>query len=263
MGPSRRMQGALAAALVALLLAAGTWVQYLTFTLRYPGGNDFLSRWVGAQAWLTAGVDPYSEQVSLAGQRMIYGRPADDLGEDKAHFAYPLYSMLLFAPTAFLPYPLARALWMTVLECCMAGLAVAGFALADWKPPLWLLGLTALYSLLWYHGVRTVVNGQTAGVVALLMAGGLLAIHTRRDALAGVLLALSTSKPQMPFLLLPLLLAWAVTARRWKLIGWTVGAMAALLGGSLALIPDWPLKMAAQIRSYTTYTDIGSPVNLL
>jgi len=255
--------GVIAVSLGLLILAGGIWANYSLFAVRFPGGNDFLSRWVGAHAWFTQGVDPYSEQVSVEGQRMIYGREANDQGEDKAHFAYPLYSMLLFAPTAFFPFPMARAMWMAILEVCLMGLAAAGFRLAGWKPPAWMLGLTMLYSLAWYHGLRTIVNCQTAGVVALLMVLALLAIETRRDAWAGIFLALSTSKPQMAFVLIPLVLLWALTVRRWRLIGWTVGVMAVLVGASLALIPDWPFKMAAQIQSYTTYTDIGSPVNII
>ncbi|UCF61921.1 MAG: hypothetical protein JSV37_04340, partial [Anaerolineaceae bacterium] len=87
--------------LVFLVLAmlTGLFVANYRFALQSPGGNEFLARWTGAHYWVVKGINPYDPQVSMAGQMMIYGRPADpSIGEDIAHFVYPLPAMLFFAP---------------------------------------------------------------------------------------------------------------------------------------------------------------------
>lgn len=229
-----------------------------------PGGNDFLARWVGANQWLVHGLDPYSPQVSLEAQTLIYGRPAErEAGEDVAHFAYPLFSMLFFGPFGLIPYPLARALWMTMLEVGLPVLAILSILLCGWKPSPWIQRILILFSVLWYHGFRAVILGQFAVLEALLIAGALLAIQRRQDGVAGVLLALTLSKPQMAVLLIPFVFLWAVSTRRLQILAWGIGTMVLLLVASLALIPSWPTEWARQIIDYTSYTAVGPPVSIL
>jgi hypothetical protein len=87
-----------------LLLALG--IANYRVSNQFPGGNDFLPRWVGAREWLQRGTSPYDPRVSEAAQRMIYGRLADPAaGEDIAHFAYPLPGPCFSsAPLACFPF---------------------------------------------------------------------------------------------------------------------------------------------------------------
>ena len=246
---------------VLVVLTVALTIANYRFALQAPGGNDFLPRWVGAHLWLTEGVNPYDSRVSLAAQEMIYGRRLDrSVGED---FLYPLPAMLFFAPFGLLPYPLARALWMTLLEITLPVLALIGVRLTRWKPSPALLAALLLFSVLWYHGLRSVVVGQFAVVEALLMAAALLAIQRREDFLAGILLALSVAKPQMAFLLIPFVVVWAGGSRRWVLIASAIVSFAVLIGVSLLLVPAWPLLWLRQVADYPAYTDLGSPVSIL
>lgn len=234
------------------------------FSLLSPGGNDFLARWVGAHYWVVKGVNPYDPQVSLAAQEMIYGRLADPAkGEDIAHFVYPLPAMIFFAPFGLLPYPIARAVWMTLLEISLPLLILIGVELTRWKPSRKLLAFLMIFSVVWYHGFRSVIVGQFAVIEALLMAAVLLSIQRRQDSLAGILLALSIAKPQMSVLLIPFVLLWAARSRRWELIMWTLGAMTTLVVVSLALINDWPLLWLRQLVEYSDYTFNPTPVSIL
>lgn len=256
----RRGPKAIAVAALALLLI-GLTVANLRFARSVPGGNDFLSRWVAARAWVAEGLNPYDAQVGLQAQQLIYGRPANLAdGEDLAQFAYPLHSMVFFAPMALFPYVEARAVWMTLLEIGLPVLAILGLNLAQWKPRPWRVALLMAFSVFWYHGVRSIIVGQFAVIDAVLMIGALLAVQRRRDVLAGCLLALSTAKPQMPVLLYPFILLWAAYARRWRLVSSTVISTLALLLVSLAFIPTWPLQWIKQLGPYTEYAASGPPV---
>ncbi len=251
--------------LVSLLGLVGlTWANY-RFSAQNPGGNDFLARWMGARKWLMEGISPYDERVSLATQEMIYGHPADiSQGEDISHFVYPLTSMVFFGPFGLLDYLPARALWMTVLELSLAGLAILSLRLVRWplSPPR--VAVLILFSVLWYHGARTIIVGQFAGIEALLIVGALLLIQKEQDGFAGFLLALTTAKPQMGYLVIIFVLIWAYSCRRTNLIWGFFGSLLGIFLVSLFFIPNWPLQMIWQLMEYPGYTDrIGSLISIL
>lgn len=247
-----------------ILLVAALTVANYRFALASPGGNDFLNRWNAAQYWLVRGVNPYDQQVSQATQRLSYGRLADTKhGEDLGDYLYPLPAMLFFGPFGLLPYTLARALWMTLLELCLLALVLISIRLARWKPSGPMLGALMLFSALWYHGIRTVIVGNFAAIEALLITAALLAIQRKQDIVAGILLALSLSTPQMVVFLCPFILVWALFTRRWALISSALLGSLVLIGVSLLLIPNWPLLWLRQLVSYASGTSPGSPVEVL
>jgi len=255
--------------LIGLLLAAviGLTILNYQFSKQNPGGNDFLARWMGARFWLMEGISPYDEQVSLAAQQMIYGHPADpDEGEDKYQFIYPLYSMIFFGSFGLVEFNLARALWMTVLEISLVLFVFVSVRLTGWRVSALTTAALILFVITWYYGIRTLILGQFAGVNALLIASALLFIQQKQDVPAGILLALSTSKPQMVALLAPFVFLWAYSARRRGIITGMLVTMAVLLVVSFALIPNWFLDMLRQISeypSYTAYIQINSPLSYI
>ena len=250
--------------LAVLIVLVALTIANFRFAEELPGGNDFLARWMGARFWVQEGVSPYDPEVSLATQELIYGRPADvEAGEDVSHFVYPFPSMLFFAPFGALPYTMARAIWMTILEISLPLLALIGIAIADWKPSRVVLISLLLFSVLWYHGMRAIIVGQFAVIEALLMVGALLAIKRGNEPLGGILLGLSIVKPQMAVFLIPFVLLWAGWARRWAIVIWGVGTIGTLIAVSILLLPDWPIMWMRQLLEYPTYTDLGPPVSIL
>jgi len=234
------------------------------FVQQEPGGNDFLARWMGAKSWLVDGLSPYDPEVSLRSQEVIYGRPArPEEGEDIAHFVYPLPAMIFFGPFGLLPYNEARTIWMTILEICLPMLTWIGLSIAGWKPSRSMIVLLLVFSVLWYHGFRAVILGQFAIIEAVLIAGGLLAIQREQDGIAGILLAFSIAKPQMSFLILPFVINWAISRRRWVLALSTVGAIILLVGISTLLLPSWILEWIQQVLSYPGYTETLPPVGII
>jgi hypothetical protein len=184
-------------------------------------------------------------------------------GEDIAHFVYPLPAMIFFAPFGLLPYNEARAIWMTILEICLPLLTWVGLSITRWKPSRPMLVMLLVFSVIWYHGFRAIILGQFAIIEALLIAGGLLAIQRNQDGIAGILLALSISKPQMSFMLLPFVIFWAISRRRWVLIISTLGTIVLLVGASIVLLPGWVLDWIQQVLSYPEYTTTKPPVGII
>jgi len=241
------------------VLFAAVMGTYNTLTNPYPGHNDFMSRWEGARSYWVEGLNPYGEEASLNIQERIYGRAVTET-EDPGFFAYPFYTNFLLLPVVFTSYAWASAIWMVLLE---AGLIVALFLLFDhfqWRPAPLLLGALFLWVLMSYFPARGLLLGQPGLLVYLLEVVAIWALAKDQDRLAGAVLALSTLKPQMGYLLVPFLLLWGLREKRWQF----VGAFAAVFGGlmllSFLLLPTWLHDWLSQISLYTSYTALGSPV---
>lgn len=240
------------------VLAGMTWGNY-RYVLENPGGNDFLVHWMGSRALLEDGISPYSDEVAIRIQTVAYGRPAR-AGEHELRVAYPLYSVYLFIPFALIKdFNLARAVWMTVLEAALIGLVFVSLLLCRWRASPWMVAVLLLFSVFWYHGLRPLINGNAIILVALLLAGGLLAIRTGADELAGVLFAFSTVKPQVVVVFLLFIVVWGIGKRRWRLLGWLMGTGFLLVTSSMLIIPDWILQNLREVLRYPGYNPPGTP----
>lgn len=223
------------------------------FSAANPGGNDFLVHWMGTRNFITEGTSPYSDATALKIQTLIYGRAAQN-GEHEMRVAYPLYSIFLFLPFALIKdYVLARALWMSVLEISLVMITILSLRLTFWKVrPLWLAGFI-LFVLLSYHGARPLINGNAVIVITLFVLLAFLCIRDGKDEAAGILLALSTIKPQNVILLVLFVLFWAIMNRRTKIVTYFLGSMFLLVGFATVLIPDWFVQNFREVLRYPSY----------
>jgi hypothetical protein len=233
-----------------------TWINYL-YATQNPGGSDFVIRWVSTRQYLLEGWSPYSDETTHEIQMMFYGRLARP-DEDQVLFMYPMYSMIVFAPYAIIDdYSVARALWMTTLEIGVILLTIFGLSLARWSPKSWMLALILIFMILWYYSIRTIINGNVGLLVGLFLAGSFLLIRSGKDIPAGVLLVLSTVKPPIVVLIIPFVLLWALSQRRWRLILSTAGSFVLVFVSSLFLLPEW---ISSNLRQILAYPDIpGTP----
>jgi len=252
------------AGLLLLLIAAQSYALYTVFTSKYPGGNDFFVYWLGGREYLLQGTNPFDPAMAEKIQQAVFGRPVQPGDKDQAYFAYPFYSLYFTWPLSLLPYPWARAIWMTLLQFMLLAITGLSIRLARWRPPAWLLGVSLLWGILLYNGARTIILGQFSVLVGLALLLALWAIEHRRDGWAGALLAVTTIKPQMVILLLIFLLIWALFQRRWWLIGGSFICMLFLMVSSILLVPTWPLDFVLNAIAYAKFIQFGTPLeNLL
>src|SRR5215472_17168383 len=98
-----------------------------------PRGNlsDLYPRWLGSRELLLHGRDPYSKEVTREIQDGYYGRPLDpsrpDDPKDQQAFAYPVYVVLVLAPSVKLPFETVHK-WVFWLFTLLTAVSV----------PLWL-----------------------------------------------------------------------------------------------------------------------------
>jgi len=97
---------------------------------------------------------------------------------------------------------------------------------------------------------------QLTVLVSALLAAAAAALAAGWLALAGLLLALSTIKPQLVVPLLICLLIWVIGdwTRRWRLLASFSLALACLIGAAEWVLPGWIGKFLAALTAYRQYT---------
>ena len=122
-----------------------------------------------------------------------------------------------------------------------------------------MLVLLLLFTILWYHGFRPVINGNASVLCALFITAAFWAIREEHDVLAGFLLALASIKPQTVVLLVLFISLWAISQGRWTLFWGFWGSLALMVAATSLFVPDWLFQNFIQIFAYPNYTLPGTP----
>jgi hypothetical protein len=246
---------------LALLFLLSVYATHQLFTSVAPGANDFYPRWKGAQLFWLEGIDPYSDFASETIQIGVYGRLANP-DEDQLLFVYPFYTAFLLLPLVWvsLAYSWIQAIWLVTVQFSLIASMFLCLRLIEWRMPSWLLGLTLLWTVVFYNSTRTIILGQFTALIFLWLVISLLALKQGRYGLAGVFLAFTTIKPQMTFLVIPALFIWAVGQRRWRFMYGFVATMAVLAAASFLLLPNWLNGFIEQVLYYPDYTVTPPPL---
>ncbi|MFL6303249.1 MAG: glycosyltransferase family 87 protein [Candidatus Sulfotelmatobacter sp.] len=252
------------------------WVQDITIAHQetdsrqrgIPRGNlsDLYPRWLGARELLLHGRDPYAADVTRDIQTGYYGRPLDpgrpNDPKDQQAFAYPLYVVLVLAPTVRFPFPLVQRAFLGLLLVLTASSVLLWLRALQWR-----ISLTA--KLLWiilvvgsFPAIQGFKLQQLTLLVAALLAAAMACLVQRRFVIAGILLAMATIKPQLVALLAIWMIIWiSGNWRERRNLFWGAAAcLAALLAGSEFLLPGWISKFRGAMSSYYHYTGGGRSI---
>lgn len=262
----------------ALLVSVSMWVWVQAIVVPHqqkestersvPRGNlsDLYPRWLGARELLLHHRDPYRADINREIQIGYYGRPLDPSRpndpKDQQGFAYPIYVVLMLAPTVTLSF-------VTVHRICFWLFA----ALTAVSIPLWMRSLrwripgleTATWIVLTlscFPSIQGLKLQQLTLLVAVLMAGAIYAVVRHRYVIAGILLALSTIKPQLVCLLILWLCIWVVgNWRERKRLGlsFAITLLALVIAGEF-LLPGWITEFRVAMKDYYRYTGGGNSI---
>ena len=231
-----------------------------------PRGNlsDLYPRWLGTRELLLHHRNPYSFDVTREIQIGYYGRalarPEDP--KDQQGFAYPLYVTFFLAPTIFSPFAIVQPIFGWFLVALTCGTIFLWLRVVRWKPSPAVLAIVLLFTIGCFPAVQGIKLQQLTLLVCGLVAGCAVLIVENQLALAGVLLAAATIKPQLVVLLVPWLLLWAVSewyARKRFVLGFSL-AMVALLAGAQLILPGWIGQFRNALVAYRQYTGGGGSV---
>ena len=230
--------------------------------------GDLYPRWVGTRELLLHHLNPYGPEVSHEIQIAFYGHivPQDNLGPghkiiDEQRFAYPIYVVLLMAPTIHADFPTVYR-WAPLILALLTALTVLlCLDILHWRLRWEAATALVLFTLSSPQIVQGMRHQQLALLVGFLLIAGAWCIHKNHLASAGALLALSTIKPQMALLPLCWFLVWSLGnwPKRWRLQAGFAATLSALIIGGELLLPGWLgyfLEGAAAYRQYFPTTSI-------
>ena len=266
--------------LVAIICAAGMWTYVNRVMISRqisdaaangrPRGNlsDLYPHWIGARELLLHGRDPYSLEVTREIQEGYYGRPLDPARpgdpKDQQGFAYPVYVAFYLAPTIHLPFELVRKGFFWVLLGLTLTTIPLWLRVLHWSVPVWAQVSLMVFTV----GSLTVVQGlklqQLTLLVVALLAVAMALLASDRPIAAGVVLALTTIKPQLVWLLLLCLMIWTLAdwRRRYRWAASFLLTMAMLCVASEWYLPHWISRFVEAMRRYLNYTDAISILDL-
>jgi hypothetical protein len=237
-----------------LLLAAGAEfiVRGPLRFLQAPGTwNDLSQNYVGSRLWLT-GKNPCDPNNFVQLWRSE-GRSHLDVSDIRTHLAPPLGTLVLLAPIAALPWPVAKITWLVILLLAFV-LAIcflfraAGFRIHE---PRGILFLGAALALAPFHTGFSSGNSSVLVIAVCVIAIG--AAGVGRDVSAGILLGIASSlKPQIG----ALFVLYYLLRQRWRIFfiasGLTV-ALALLAALSLQLhTPGWSHDYIDHAKGFVT-----------
>ncbi len=226
----------------------------------YSFGDDFYPIWLTSREWLRERRDPYSPAVTRDIQIGLFGRPLTgqfptDPPHDYRTFAYPAFTDLLLWPASELPFPPLRIALAVLLATLLAASVVFWAQALSWHVSVTWLGIILLLTLCSYPELEGLYAGQLGLLVGFLLAASVLALVRGRLLLAGMLMALTTIKPQMTLLAILYLIIWS--AHGWRHRGRFnlsfFATLSLLTGASLAVWPRWIQSWGRAVLVYPHY----------
>jgi Glycosyltransferase family 87 len=225
----------------------------------YSFGNDFYQIWLTARECLPHRSDPYTEKVTQEIQVGLYGRVLDPRNpsdpKDRRSFPYPAFVDVLMWPASWLPFPTARILVLCILLPLSAATVLLWMKALGWFPPWQWIVLVLALSLTSYPVLEGLYAGQVGLLVGFLLAAAILALCRGKLLLSGILMALSTIKPQMTALAIMYLVCWSLgdlRVRKRFLIG-LFATVSALVISALIVWPNWIQSWMHILRIYRGY----------
>lgn len=233
-----------------ILILVGMTMLNMRLIQSYRGYDDFAPRWMAARTWLKTGKSPYSAQMAAETQKLYEANHFTVNEFDQGRLTEPVFYVFLYLPFSALGFPLARAIWMTILELC--------FVLSGWLA-IQLSGIklkaleTVLFCILiplWYPFTKLIL---AASVVPPFIFMTLLAIRMAfqgKSSGAGILLftcilLVPVSIPIMLFLVL-----YLGARRDTALIQIYLTGLVFLFVLAQILFPGWIVEWAGQFQRF-------------
>ena len=194
-------------------------------------GMDFRGYYAAARVLLSGG-NPYDYSLVASILLDVTGRAGNN------PFYYPLWFGWFITPLAWMPFEVARAVWMIFnWAIWMLGL-IRLQQLLSWPPTgwrNWLMNLLATFIFAW----TTWKFEQTGILLFALMVEILIAFRKQQPYRMGFYLALALIKPNLMLLPVVTLGAWLIRNKNLKPIAVMLSILAVLVIITTLVTPDW------------------------
>jgi len=245
----------------------GPWIHYLDRArgeVIDPMG-DLYPPWIGARELLLHRRNPYLPEVTHEIQMAFYGHPIRQIYSqvgplviNEQRFVYPVYTVFVMAPIIWMGFADVRTYAPFALGLMTSLSVLIYLDLLRWRPPWEVVTALVLFTLSSPQVVQGLRLEQLALLVSFLLSLGAWCVTRQHYKTAGVLLALSTIKPQIALLPLCWFVIWAVGdwTKRWRLAASFIFTVTGLLVASEVLLPGWMRYFLINIAAYRKYAPI-------
>jgi hypothetical protein len=256
---------------LALICAAGMWFYVERVLVPYqvadaaahdrPRGNlsDLYPRWLGARELLLRHRNPYSKAITREIQMGYYGRALDPARpgdpKDQQGFAYPVYVVLLLAPTVGFPFESVATGFKWLLGIATVASVLLWLRVVRWRLTPGELTIAILLVLGSFSAVQGFKLQQLTLLVAALLAAACALLTLGHRFSSGALVAVATIKPQLTLPLAFVLLLWTLSdwRPRQRFFWGFIIVMLLLVGASEIVLPGWFGNFLSATADYRRY----------
>ena len=225
--------------LLAIAGVVGLVFLNLNLSEQFVNQDEFAPRWVAAKQWMTEGTSPYDREVFEQTQALweTYGYTEDDFSQ--GHYLDLVWNIILFLPFSFLPYLVARAIWMTITTLALFFSVWFGFDLAGVRFHPIEKVLIALLITLSYPCFKLILNASVLPLYVFFMILGTKKALEGRSTAAGIYFLISFGMFPLSLILAIFFAIWLGSRRDSGFLSIYLSGLAFLLVTSLILFPGW------------------------
>ncbi|MFZ3151259.1 MAG: glycosyltransferase family 87 protein [Anaerolineaceae bacterium] len=246
--------------LIILAMVGATFLN-LRLSDQFKHIDEFAPHWMAAKAWMRDGTSPYSEDTHEETLELLsqYGYAEDELNQ--GYFLEPVFNLYLYIPLSLVDYPIARAIWMTLIELacilsCWISLKLAGLKLH----PVETLVLLIL-SVISYPIFKSILSASSMPIFVFLVLLACYLAKQDKGTAAGILLFLSLGTIPISFMVAIFLIVWKGSKRDQSIMPLYLIGVAFLIVTSLILFPGWiPEWFASFISIHPDIAWVDTPL---
>jgi hypothetical protein len=235
---------------ITLLIIAGmVGLVFLNLNLseQFRHQDEFAPRWVAAKQWMNEGTSPYDREVFEQTEALwkVYGYNADEFSQGR--YLDIVWNLILFLPFSFLPFPLARAIWMTITTLALFFSIWFGFDLAGVRFHPIEKVLIALLITLTYPGFKLILNASILPLYIFFMILGSKKALEGKGTAAGIYFLLSLGMFPLSLIMAVFFAVWLGSRKDNSFLSIYLAGLAFLLVTSLILFPGWIAEWFANL----------------
>jgi len=225
--------------LLAFALATGLVLLNLQLSEQFLYQDEFLPRWSAARGWMQDGTSPYSEDAyqKAAAQYEDFGYTAP--GFSQGRFIDLAWFIYLYIPFSFLPYTLARAIWMSLTAAAIFSSIWIGIDLTGGQLRVLEKVLLALLITCSYPFFKLILSASILPLFILALFAACRSALAGKGTAAGVLLFLCIGMLPISLLIVIFLIIWLNAQKPSDILLVFLIGLAFLAVTTLILFPGW------------------------
>lgn len=233
----------------------------LRLTSVFQKQDDFAPRWVAAREWLRSGASPYSDSTYQATLDLLEESGNQPSSLNEGRFLDPAWYVLFYLPVSFVPYPIARAIWMTLVELCLVLSVHFSVRISGLKSSVPETLILSLLILIFYPLFKSVINVSVNAPYLFMTILAVYLASNQQGTMAGSLFALTLWMIPLSIFLVILFMIWLGSRRDHSLAKIYLSTIAFLVVISLILFPGWTADwFASYLRVFPDFSWVNTPL---